>query len=67
MPILFSPLWETMKEKGITTYDLKMKLRIGGGTYNRLKKGESISTNTVGILCEYLNCEVKDIMVWEKE
>jgi DNA-binding Xre family transcriptional regulator len=56
-----------MKEKGFTTYDLKIKLKIGGGTYNRLKNDLSVSTNTIGMLCEYLNCEVQNIMYWNKE
>jgi DNA-binding Xre family transcriptional regulator len=56
-----------MKIKGFTTYDLKVKLRIGGGTYNRLKENESVSTNTIGMLCDYLDCDVGDIMRWDKE
>lgn len=56
-----------MKEKGFTTYDLKIKLKIGGGTYNRLKNDLSVSTNTIGMLCEYLDCEVQNIMYWNKE
>ena len=56
-----------MKEKGATTYTLKMKLKIGGGTYNRLKEGLPVSTNTIGMLCDYLDCEVRDIIRWEKE
>lgn len=64
MPITYAPLWKTMQKKGFTTYDLKMKLRIGGGTYNRLKEDLSVSTNTIGILCDYLNCEVQDVMYY---
>ena len=62
MAISFTPLWRTMKNKGITTYDLRFKLKIGGGTYKRLKEGMSISTNTIDILCDYLDCEVEDII-----
>ena len=63
----FEPLWKTMKEKGFTTYDLKVKLRIGGGTYSRIKSNMSVSTNTIGLLCDYMNCEVQDIIRWEKD
>ena len=65
--ISYEPLWETMKRKGFTTYDLKYNLKIGGGTYNRLKKGMSVSTNTIAMLCEYMDCEVEDIMKYNKE
>ena len=67
MPISFEPLWNTMKKKGFTTYDLKYKLKLGGGTYNRLKAGQDVSTHTVGRLCEYMDCEVGDIIKWIKE
>lgn len=67
MPISFSPLWETMKKKGVSTYALKYKLKIGGGTFNRLKAGETVSTNTIAMLCDYLNCEVQDVIRFEKE
>ena len=67
MPMSFDPLWKTMKEKGFTTYSLKVKLKIGGGTYNRLKNNESVTTHTIGILCDYLDCDVQDIICWKKE
>ena len=67
MPISFEPLWKTMKEKGFTTYDLKYKLKLGGGTYNRIKADQDVSTHTVGRLCEYMDCEVEDIIKWNKE
>ena len=62
MAISYFPLWQTMKNKGVTTYDLKYKLRIGGGTYNRLKGDSPVSTHTIDILCDYLDCEVQDVI-----
>ncbi|MCL2840091.1 MAG: helix-turn-helix transcriptional regulator [Defluviitaleaceae bacterium] len=43
-----------MEAKGVSTYALKHKLKIGGGTYNRLKEGLPVSTNTISMLCDYL-------------
>jgi len=62
MAISFLPLWETMKAKGITTYDLKYRLKIGGGTYNRLKNNEHVSTHTLELLCNFIDCEVNEII-----
>ena len=62
LAISYSPLWETMKRKGVSTYALKYKLKIGGGTYNRLKAGLPVSTNTIDMLCEFLDCEVQDVI-----
>jgi len=66
MAINYKPLWETMQSKGKTTYDLKYKLKIGGGTYNRLKSDESVSTNTINDLCEFLDCDITDVMQYVK-
>lgn len=63
MPISFSPLWQTMEQKGISTYLLKDKDKVvGGGTYNRLRANQDVSTHTISILCKYLNCAVQDVM-----
>lgn len=62
MNITYAPLWKTMKEKGVTTYDLKYKLKLGGGTYNRLKADEPVTTHTISLLCDFIDCEVQDIM-----
>ena len=65
--ISYAPLWETMKAKGVTTYTLRYKQNaygenIGGGTFSRIQAGESISTNTLNILCKILECRVEDII-----
>lgn len=63
VPISFSPLWATMERKGVTTYALKDKDKVvGGGTYNRLKANQDVSTHTISILCKYLDCAVQDVM-----
>lgn len=59
--IVFTPLWDTMKKKGITTYTLREKHRISGSTVQRLKKNMSVSTNTLSDLCEILDCDLSDI------
>jgi len=67
LPISYSPLWKTMESKGVSTYALKHKVKIGGGTYNRLKEGLPVSTNTISMLCDYLDCEVQDVMCRVRE
>jgi len=60
--ISYAPLWKTMSEKGVTTYTLRYKHNIGGGTIQRLQRNETISTHTLDMLCKALNCEVQDIV-----
>jgi len=64
--IVYTPLWETMKKKGVTTYTLREKFKISGSTVQRLKKNMSVSTNTLADLCELLDCELFDIAKFEK-
>lgn len=62
MAVSYAPLWETMKTKGFTTYDLKYRLKIGGGTYNRLKSNQHVSTHTLETLCKYIGCGVDEVI-----
>lgn len=60
--IVYSPLWETMKQKGITTYYLINKCGFSSSTISNMKHNKGISTVTINDLCNVLNCEVSDIM-----
>ena len=51
-----------MKEKGITQYTLIKKHNVSPGQITRLKRNESVSTNTIDMFCRILNCDVGDIM-----
>lgn len=65
--IVYSPLWETMKRKGVTTYTLREKYKISGSTIQRLKRNMSVSTNTLADLCVLLDCGLSDIARFEKD
>ena len=68
--ISYTPLWDTMKKKGITTYTLRNKgnlYNISGSTIRRLKAGESVSTNTLNSLCKILQCSIPDIIEYIEE
>lgn len=62
--ISYAPLWETMKQRGATTYTLQVKGEISSSTIRRLKAGESVSTNTLDALCKVLHCALDDIVVF---
>lgn len=59
--IIFDKLWKTMKEKGITTYQLREKCGIDSKTIRRLKANENMETKTLNKLCCVLNCKLEDI------
>lgn len=60
--IVYTPLWKTLKKKGMSTYTLRVKLNISGSTVQRLRRNMSVSTNTLDDLCELLNCSLSDIV-----
>ena len=64
--IFYDKLWETMKKKNITQYALIHKFGVSPGQITRLKRNESISTHTVDMFCEILDCEITDIMEYRK-
>lgn len=60
--ISYDNLWNVMKEKGVTQYALIKKHNISPGQITRLKRNESVSTHTIDVFCQILDCEVEDIM-----
>lgn len=65
--ILFSPLWETMKEKNISQYSLIKDFGFSSGQLDRLRKNENVNTYTLNRLCEILDCNIEDIAIYEKK
>lgn len=59
--ISYRPLWETMKEKGITQYVL-LKSGIDNKTLDSLKKDKNITLLTLEKLCDIIGCTPNDIV-----
>lgn len=64
--ISYEPLFQTMKEKGITSYRLG-KMGFPLSNYYAMKHGEYISTHTLDQLCKLLQCQVEDIIKYVDE
>ncbi len=65
--ISYDRLWETMKNKGASTYTLQVKGEISSSTIRRLKAGDSVSTTTLEALCKILDCSIPDIIEYKKD
>ena len=63
----YSPLWETLKRKGITQYQLIHEYDFSAGTVDDLRKNKSITVNTMQTLCLILDCTPNDIFQVNKE
>lgn len=60
--IKYDRLWHTMKERGVTQYDLYTHYNFNRSQINRLKHNRNVEVHTIDRLCNILNCKVEDIM-----
>ncbi len=65
--ISYDPLWETMREKHITTYALINKYNFSPYTITNLKRNKSITMNTLEKLCKILECQAESIVIFTEE
>ncbi len=57
----YSPLWETMKRKGVTQYAL-IQSGVDRRTLDWLKKNKNVTMLTLEKLCSILECTPNDIV-----
>lgn len=62
--ISYQPLWATMKNRGISQYKLIKDYHFSTGQLDRLRKNESVSTNTLDMLCTILSCTLEEVAVY---
>ena len=65
--ISYEPLWETMKNRGVTTYTLIYKMGFSAYTITNLKRNKSITMNTMEKLCKVLQCTPNDIVKFSED
>lgn len=59
--ICFEKLWLTLKQKGISTYQLREQCGIDSKTVRRLKANDNTETKTLNKICTFLDCRLEDI------
>ena len=65
--IKYDRLWETMRQRGISQYDLYTHHNINRSQLDRLRHNKNIEVYTIDKLCRILNCRVEDIMEFEPD
>ena len=65
--ISYAPFYQTIKEKGVTTYKLVNQYNISRSLLDRLKHNKPITTVTLNDLCRILHCKVEDIVEYIEE
>jgi len=65
--IVFDKLWQTMKEKNLSQYQLIKNYGFSTGQLDRLRKNQNVNSFTLNTLCEILECNLEDIAEYKKE
>ena len=53
-----------MKKKNISQYKLINEYHISAGQLSRLRANRYVSTHTLDILCDILDCRIEDIVTY---
>lgn len=61
--IKFYKLWDILNRRGMKKTDLLQV--ISSPTLAKLAKSESITTEVIGKICKFLNCQPGDLMEYE--
>ena len=56
-----------MKNRGVSQYKLIKDYHFSTGQLDRLRKNESVSTHTLDILCQILDCKIEEVAVYLEE
>ena len=65
--IVYDRLWDTMERKGITKYYLITKCGLSPSLITRLKRNQTVKTETLNTLCNILDCRIEDIVEFIKD
>jgi DNA (cytosine-5)-methyltransferase 1 len=66
MNVSYKRLWKLLENKNMKKQDLRVLSRISTNALAKLGKDENISTEILSKICMVLNCEIEDIMEFEK-
>lgn len=64
--ISYEPLWDTLKRKEISQYELINKYNFSAGQLSRLRSNTNVSTHTLNRLCEILDCSLDEVAMYKK-
>lgn len=62
MKFSYKKLWKLLIDRDIKHKDLIDKTGISRSTFYKLKKDENVTTDVLVKICEFLQCDISDIM-----
>lgn len=65
--IVYDQVLQRLSDAGWSSYRLVKERQIGNGTLMRIRKGESISTDTLDTICRLCDCQPGDLIHYESD
>jgi len=62
MKVSYNKLWKLLIDEGMKKTDLIEAVKTSPNTIAKMSKNENVSMDVITRICEYLNCDVGDIM-----
>lgn len=67
LTISYNGLWKILIDKNLQRKDLKETLKISSSTFAKMGRGETVSMDVLMRLCEYLDCNIGDVVSFVKD
>ena len=67
MSVSYNGLWKMLIDKKMNKKDLVTNLSISSATIAKMSKGENVSMIVLQKICKYMDCDIGDILTFEKE
>jgi putative transcriptional regulator len=67
MNVSYNGLWKLLIDKNLQKKDLLEDLKISSSTIAKMGKGQEVSLSVIKKICEYLNCDIGDIVSLEEQ
>ena len=62
MKVSYKKLWKLLIDKDYKKKDLEELTGISNYTISKMNRGENVTTDILGRICQALNCNIEDIM-----
>lgn len=67
MAVSYNGLWKLLIDKEMYKKDLGEKLGISSATLAKMGKGETVSMEVLQKICEFMDCDIGDIVSFRKK
>ena len=67
MSISYNGLWKLMIDKNMQKKDLVKELNISSASIAKMGKGETVSMEVLERICDHFNCNIGDVVSFEKD